>query len=123
MIGYTTLGVADMERAKNFYTGLFADQGAKLLMDMGRIAFVGKSMGEPMVALCVPYNEDDPAPGNGVMVAFPAGSQEAVGDMYNKAISLGATCEGEPGSRIPGKFYGAYVRDLDGNKLAFYDFS
>ncbi len=123
MIGYTTLGVKDMARAKSFYVDLLADQGAKLLMDMGRIAFVGKSMRGPMVALCVPYNEEDPHPGNGAMIAFPAGSQDAADKMYHKAIALGATCEGKPGSRIEGKFYGAYVRDPDGNKLAFYDFS
>ena len=41
---------------------------------------------------------------------------------YKKAIDLGATCDGEPGQRIPNQFYGAYVRDPDGNKLAFYHF-
>ena len=40
--------------------------------------------------------------------------------MYEKAISLGATDEGEPGERVPDFFYGAYVRDPDGNKLCFY---
>ena len=38
-----------------------------------------------------------------------------------KAIELGATDEGEPGQRVP-TFYGAYVRDLDGNKLTFCKF-
>ncbi len=122
MIGYTTLGVADMDRAKTFYSELFAEYDAKVLMDMGRIAFVGKSMAEPMVALCVPYNEDAPTPGNGVMVAFPAGSKEKAAALHARALSLGATCDGEPGQRIEGRFYGAYVRDPDGNKLAFYEF-
>ena len=31
-------------------------------------------------------------------------------------------CDGEPGQRIPDMFYGAYVRDPDGNKLAFFQF-
>ncbi len=30
-----------------------------------------------------------------------------------------ATDEGAPGDRIPKMFYGAYVRDLEGNKLCF----
>ena len=34
-------------------------------------------------------------------------------------MELGATDEGPPGERIP-TFYGAYIRDLDGNKLVFY---
>lgn len=123
MIGYATIGVKDMERAKTFYITLFEDQGAKVLMDMGRIAFIGKDMKNPMVGLCVPYNEEDPSPGNGNMLALPAGSKEAVDKMYAKAIDLGATDEGAPGQRIPDRFYGGYVRDLDGNKLAFFDFS
>jgi predicted lactoylglutathione lyase len=56
------------------------------------------------------------------MVAIPAGSKEAVDKFYHKAIELGATCDGEPGQRIPDMFYGAYVRDPDGNKLAFFEF-
>ena len=41
MIGYVTIGVSDMEKAKQFYTDLFADRGAKVVMDVGRIAFIG----------------------------------------------------------------------------------
>ncbi len=122
MIGYTTIGVNDMEKAKAFYTELLSDLGASLLMDMDRIAFVGTGMDAPMLSICIPYDENDPHPGNGNMVAFTASSKEQVGELYEKAKSLGATCEGEPGQRIPDMFYGAYVRDPDGNKLAFYVF-
>ncbi|MEH6587240.1 MAG: VOC family protein [Halioglobus sp.] len=122
MIGYTTIGVTDMEKAKAFYTELLSDLGASLLMDMDRIAFIGTSMGAPMLSVCVPYNESDPQPGNGNMVAITAPSKEKADDLYHKAIALGATCDGEPGQRIPDMFYGAYVRDPDGNKLAFYVF-
>lgn len=122
MIGYVTLGVTDMARAKNFYASLLADSGASVLLEMDRIAFIGKSMAEPMVAVCIPFDEQPAHRGNGNMIAFPAGSKENVGKMYEKAIELGATDEGEPGQRIPDKFYGGYVRDHDGNKLAFYHF-
>ena len=43
-----------------------------------------------------------------------------VGDSkYQATVS---SCEGEPGQRIPDMFYGAYVRDPDGNKLCFFQF-
>ena len=122
MIGYVTIGVNDMEKAKGFYTALLADLGASVIMDMDRIAFIGTGPGAPMLAVCVPFNENDPQPGNGNMVAITAESKEKVGEMYNKAIELGASCDGPPGQRIPDMFYGAYVRDPDGNKLAFYRF-
>lgn len=122
MIGYVTIGVSDMERAKAFYSDLLGDLGGKVLVDMGRIAFIGKSMREPTLAVCTPFNEEPNHPGNGNMVAIHPGSKEAVDAHYKKAIELGATCDGEPGQRIPGQFYGAYVKDLDGNKLAFFYF-
>ena len=83
---------------------------------------IGKSAKEPMISVCVPYNKEDPHPGNGVMVAFAAESKPAVDAMYQNAIALGATDEGEPGQRVPDRFYGAYVRDPDGNKLCFFIF-
>ena len=122
MIGYVTVGVSDMDRAKNFYTELLKDMGATVTADMDRIAFIGKSMAEPMIAVCLPYDEEPNHPGNGNMVAFNPGSKEACDALYQKALALGATCDGEPGQRIPDMFYGAYVHDPDGNKLCFFQF-
>lgn len=122
MIGYVTIGVSDMNRAKAYYEALLADLGAKVLLDMDRIAFIGKSMGSPMLAVCTPYDQQPNHPGNGNMVAINPGSKETVDKLYHKALELGGTCDGEPGQRIPDRFYGAYVRDPDGNKLAFFHF-
>lgn len=120
MIGYVTIGTKDMDRAVKFYDALLAELGAKQLMGMDRIKFYGTGMDAAMLALCIPYDEKAQHPGNGNMVAIPAGSREMVDKLYAKARELGATDEGEPGERMP-VFYGAYVRDLDGNKLCFYD--
>lgn len=122
MISYVTLGVSDLAAAKKFYSELLADQGAKILIDMDRISFIGKSMTTPMLAVCVPFNKEPASAGNGTMVSFAPGSKEGVDALYNKAIALGATCDGAPGERIPNVFYGAYVKDIDGNKLCFNHF-
>lgn len=122
MIGYVTIGVSDMERAKAFYTELLADLNASVQADMGRIAFIGTSMDSPMLAVCIPFDEQGAQPGNGNMFAVNPGTKEDVQKMYHKAIELGGTCDGEPGQRIPDMFYGAYVKDPDGNKIAFYNF-
>ena len=119
MIGYVTVGVSDMERAKGFYTQLFADKGAKVLIDAGRIAFIGADPAAPMVAVCTPYDGEACHSGNGGMIAFAADSKDAAKAMYDRAISLGATDEGEPGQRVPDRFYGAYVRDPDGKQAVF----
>jgi catechol 2,3-dioxygenase-like lactoylglutathione lyase family enzyme len=120
MIGYVTIGSKDLDRACQFYDELLALVGAKQLMGMDRIKFYGRGMGQPMIAVCTPYDGGVQNPGNGNMIAIPGGSREGVDKLYAKAISLGATDEGAPGERMP-VFYGAYVRDLDGNKLCFFD--
>ena len=123
MIGYATIGVSDMDKAKEFYSALLGEVGAKLGMDMGRIAFYSAGRGKPMLAICVPYNEEAPNPGNGNMVALQCDTQEQIQALHAKALELGATDEGAPGQRIKDVFYGAYVRDPDGNKLAFFQFA
>lgn len=122
MIGYVTIGVNDMDRAKQFYTDLFADKGAKVITDMGRIAFISVARGQPMIAVCEPYDKGDPHPGNGTMVAFTADSKEAADALHARALELGGSDEGAPGQRIPDRFYGAYARDPDGNKICFFVF-
>jgi catechol 2,3-dioxygenase-like lactoylglutathione lyase family enzyme len=120
MLGYATIGTKDMDRAVAFYDGLLAEIGAKQLMDLDRIKFYGTGVDAAMLAICVPYDEKEQNCGNGNMVAIPGGSRDGVDKLYAKAIELGASDEGEPGERMP-VFYGAYVRDPDGNKLCFFD--
>ena len=53
------------------------------------------------------------------MAAFLAESRPMVDDAYSVAIAGGAKCEGRPGPRphYHEHYYGAYFRDLDGNKI------
>ncbi|MFP6815019.1 MAG: VOC family protein [Pseudomonadales bacterium] len=119
MLGYSTIGVTDMDRAAGFYDALLGEVGAKQLFGMGRIKFYGTGTDAAMLAICIPYDEQAQNHGNGNMVAIQ-GDRPAVDKLYAKAMELGATDEGEPGERSPA-FYGAYVRDLDGNKLCFFE--
>ncbi len=120
MIGYTTIGTSDMEKACAFYDALLGEIGGSQLMGMDRIKFYGTGGAGAMLAVCIPYDEQAQNCGNGNMVAIDAGDRSAVDKLYAKARELGASDEGEPGERMP-TFYGAYVRDLDGNKLCFYE--
>ncbi|MCP6362581.1 VOC family protein, partial [Klebsiella pneumoniae] len=58
-------------------------------------------------------------PGNGQMVAFLASTRQLVDHVHATALAHGGTCEGPPGLRpeYHPYYYGAYVRDPDGNKL------
>lgn len=122
MLAYSTIGVSDIERAEKFYTELFATLDAKPFFrrpDGGFIGF-GVAPGQPFFGIAKPYDGEPQHPGNGNMVAIAAKDAEQVKSLYDKAIALGATCEGEPGPRVEGMVTCAYVRDLDGNKLNFF---
>ena len=121
MIAYTTIGTNDIEKSKAFYLALLEDIGGSVIMDTGRLAAIGTAAGGAMLAVCTPYNEEAAAPGNGNMVSIAPGSKELVDKLYARALDLGASDEGAPGQRMDG-FYGAYFRDLDGNKICFCQF-
>lgn len=118
MIGYITLGSSNLEKASEFYDQLFAELGAQRTMETDRMVLWGKSPKGPFLAVCTPY-EGEASSGNGTMVSLPARSKEQVAAVYQKALALGATDEGAPGPRTD-NFYGAYFRDLDGNKLCIF---
>jgi catechol 2,3-dioxygenase-like lactoylglutathione lyase family enzyme len=117
MIGYVTLGTNDLERAGTFYDSLFSELGAARLMTNERLIMWGTKPDQPMLAVCIPYDEKPATGGNGTMVALNGGSRAEIDVLHAKALELGATDEGAPGPRGDANFYGGYFRDLDGNKF------
>jgi catechol 2,3-dioxygenase-like lactoylglutathione lyase family enzyme len=128
MIGYVTLGSDNMPRARAFYDELLGSTvGAGRIMefgdDAGGFTMWGTGFDKPGIAVCNPYNKEPAVAGNGNMTAIAMNSRAKVDEVYAKALELGGTCEGPPGLRGeegPQAFYGAYFRDLDGNKLAAF---
>ncbi len=119
MIGYTSVGTNDLPKALTYYDALLAELGAKTAMeDEGRMRIYAGGNGA-MLMVTKPHDGKPATVGNGVMVAIAAGSREKVDALYAKAMSLGSADEGAPGDRGNG-FYGAYFRDLDGNKLCAF---
>ena len=57
--------------------------------------------------------------GNGTHIAFAAKDRATVDAFYAAALAQGGRDEGPPGLRLHyhPNYYGAYVRDPDGNKL------
>ena len=121
MIGYVTLGTNDIARAATFYDALFAEIGAKRLMEDKTYIAWGTSMSQPSLGVIKPFDGKAASVGNGTMVALVVDSHEKVDRIYQKAIALGAKDEGPAGPRGNTGFYAGYFRDLDGNKLnVFY---
>lgn len=119
MIGYTSVGTNDLEKAVHFYGELLSLLGAKPFFKSERGVGWGTSPDKPMFSVLKPFDGQRATVGNGAMVALSAANPEQVQALHAKALQLGAQDEGAPGLRGSG-FYGAYFRDLDGNKLAAY---
>ncbi len=120
MIGYTTLGTNDLDRACTFYDGLFSSIGESRIMEIENFVVWGTSMEQAGFSITRPFDGNPATVGNGVMIALQMSSRDAVDAFYAKAMELGASDEGAPGDRGDG-FYAGYFRDLDGNKLnAFF---
>ena len=116
MIGYTSVGTNDLEKAVAFYDELLAELGAGRFMQSDRFIAWAVAPDQPAFSVCLPYDGKQATSGNGTMIALIADSTEKVDAVYAKAMQLGAADEGPPGPRMDG-FYAAYFRDLDGNKL------
>lgn len=119
MIGYTCVGTNQLEQAVHFYGELLGLLGAKPLFKNDRGVGWGVSPEQPMFSVLKPFDGRAATVGNGTMVALAAANPEQVQALHAKALALGGRDEGAPGPRGDG-FYGAYFRDLDGNKLAAF---
>jgi predicted lactoylglutathione lyase len=119
MIGYVTIGTNDLDRAAEFYDEILSFFGGKRFMENERLIAWSAGENQPGVGICKPFDGNAATVGNGMMVSLMASSPEQVQSVHAKALELGGSDEGAPGQRMP-QFYGAYFRDLDGNKLCTF---
>jgi len=119
MIGYTTIGTNDLDRAKGFYDRALAPLGGRRTLVYARSLYYGSPERGAMLGVTLPFDGQGATPGNGGMVALSAASPEVVDQFHAAAMAAGGTCEGPPGQRMD-NFYGAYFRDLDGNKICVF---
>lgn len=117
MIHHLSLGTNDLDRAGAFYDAVLAVVGIRRMAENDRELNYG--VGTFLISLGRPVNGEPAAPGNGVHVAFAAEDRAMVDRFHEVALAHGGTDEGAPGLRpeYDANYYGAFVRDPDGNKL------
>ena len=122
MFSHITIGTHDLERATAFYDATLAPLGiervSKKYPDWSAWQRPGE---EDIFWVGRPYNRLPASWGNGTMVAFAAQSRAAVDAAYAAALKVGGIDDGPPGFRpnFGPDYYGAYIRDPDGNKIHF----
>ena len=124
MFSHITVGTNNLNKAAAFYDAILFPLGLKrrqVTPDGGPEAacWISPNQSLPRFYVYMPFNRQPSTVGNGSMLAFLAPSISAVNLAYTAGIEAGGTDEGAPGDRShygPG-YYGAYIRDLDGNKV------
>ena len=122
MFSHVFVGTNHFERALAFYRPLMDTLGIRARFCEADKPWAGwQSSPDPRPLLLIgkPYDGRPHLPGNGQMVAFLAATRAAVDRAHAVALAHGGSDEGAPGLRpeYHAHYYGAYVRDPDGNKL------
>jgi catechol 2,3-dioxygenase-like lactoylglutathione lyase family enzyme len=123
MIGYITIGANDTEKSGKFYDAVLGAIGnERKFEDSGWIGYGPRGSDSHSVYVCPPFNKQPATFGNGIMIAFKAGSRVEVQAAHKAGLASGGTDDGAPGYRPPEKeeWYGAYLRDPVGNKICVF---
>lgn len=122
MLSHVHLGVNDFPAAFAFYAPLLQALGLQLKFRddvRGWAGWTTPDVPRPLLLIGRAFDGRPATPGNGQMLALQAANRALVDRCHALALAQGARCEGAPGLRAHyhPDYYGAYFRDLDGNKL------
>lgn len=120
-LNYVMLGSNDVPKARAFFDEVFPAIGGTLIAEYMPHAFCYELRGGGRIWVATPFDNAEAAPGNGTMIGLECASRDEVDTVHRIGIAQGGTNEGDPGPRpqYGPDFYGAYLRDLDGNKISF----
>lgn len=123
MIHHCSFGTNNLARAKAFYTPVMKVLGLHLAKENRQMVLFGAAT--HIFSLEVPEDGRPATAGNGAHIAFAAESRAVVDEFYRVALANGAADNGPPGIRekYDANYYGAFVRDPDGNNLEAVTFA
>jgi catechol 2,3-dioxygenase-like lactoylglutathione lyase family enzyme len=115
VLDHVSIQVADPAASKRFYETVLAPIGGKAIMSFGPVTGFGKDFPNFWIG---PVG-DAGGPHRDAHIAFTAGSRAEVDAFFATATSLGAEVLHEPREwpEYHATYYGAFVRDPDGNNV------
>ncbi len=120
MIDHIGVAVADMDRAKAFYTSALEPLGVGVVMEVSAEETGGDAhAGFGADTTAIFWIGTGLKPKGGTHVAFTAKTRAEVDAFYRAATAAGGRDNGAPGLRpeYHPNYYGAFVLDPDGNNI------
>jgi catechol 2,3-dioxygenase-like lactoylglutathione lyase family enzyme len=120
MLHHVSVGVRDIARAAQFYDAVLRTLGYKRVADFSPHAIgYGEAPGRPEFWIGGAHNGAPVTAGNGTHMGFVARTRAQVRNFHAAALAHGGSNNGEAGPRpdYGPEYYGAFIYDLDGNKI------
>jgi catechol 2,3-dioxygenase-like lactoylglutathione lyase family enzyme len=124
MFSHITVGTRNLDASASFYDAVLTPLGLRrrvVTPDGGSAAacWVSPDHTLPRFYVYMPFDGKIATVGNGSMVAFLAPTRSCVDEAHQAGLRAGGVDEGAPGerARYGVGYYGAYLRDPDGNKV------
>ena len=119
MYSHMFVGSNDIDRSKKFYDAVLGTLGIGpgVVDDKGRVFYMAPT---GIFGITKPIDGKAATHANGGTIGFACASPEQADAWHAAGVAHGGTpCENPPGIRdgAAGKFYIAYLRDPDGNKI------
>ncbi len=117
MIDHVSIQVQDIDASVAFYQTVLEPLGYKLFFATDRTAAFGVKY--PEFWLNARPDLPKAHAQTGAHVCLRATSHEAVSAFHQHALTMGGIDDGEPGPRqaLMTTYFGAFIRDLDGNRV------
>jgi catechol 2,3-dioxygenase-like lactoylglutathione lyase family enzyme len=117
MIDHISVGVSDIDRSTRFYELILAPLGLAKLVT--RPATVGFGKRYPEFWINLRAGMTPVAPESGCHICLRAKSESDVDAFHRAALAAGGSSDGVPGLRPHDRvrYYAAFIRDPDGNRV------
>lgn len=117
MIDHISIAVSRLSESADFYDAVLAPLGLKRMAE--RPAAIGFGKKYPEFWLNHRPKMSPVADDSGIHICLRAPDIDAVKAFHAAAIAHGGRSDGEPGPRTASMttYFGAFIRDLDGNKI------
>ena len=123
MLHHVSIGSNDIARSRALYDAVMAVLGMRVLAEDRTSVDYGAT--DIIFSVETPVDGRPATAGNGVHIAFQARDRATVQAFHCVGLEHGASDAGAPGLRpeYDANYYGAFLRDPDGNKIEAVTFS